>query len=280
MKIGFIGAGKVGFTLGKYISIRRLPLMGYYSHTPESAKSAASFTGSTFYFSIKTLIEECELIFITVPDSAIEQVWEQIKELPVKGKIFCHCSGLLSSTLFLGIEQREAYGYSLHPLSAINDKYHSVETLSDVYFTLEGSPKKLNEMTNFVRSLGNPVQIIKADEKCLYHTACVILSNLTVALTKVGSDLLTQSGLSAEFAEKAWHKLFLGNANNICQAGIFNALTGPLERNDVQSIQKHIHCLEGNSRDIYINLSKVLLDIAKQKHPQRDYTLIETELNQ
>lgn len=279
MKIGFIGAGKVGFTLGKYFAVRGLSLTGYYSRSSASALSAAEFTGSQRYSSIVELVEKSDLLFITAPDSAIAQIWNEVKRLPVNGKIVCHCSGLLTSAVFSDAEQYGACGYSLHPLYAISDKYRSFEGLSDCYFTLEGSNLRINELLNLIRSLGNPVETIAADKKIVYHASCVMLSNLTVALAKLGSDLMADSGLSDEFSAQAWRALFLNNAANICQTGLAEALTGPLERDDVETVRKHIDCLEHNARDVYISLSNALLDVAKQKHPERDYVLIETELN-
>lgn len=53
MRIGFIGAGKVGFTFGKYITTKmvvskpehiQLEVSGYYSAHSESAADAAEFT--------------------------------------------------------------------------------------------------------------------------------------------------------------------------------------------------------------------------------------------
>ena len=41
MKVGFIGAGKVGFSLGKYLKENGVEITGYFSKSPESAKSAA-----------------------------------------------------------------------------------------------------------------------------------------------------------------------------------------------------------------------------------------------
>lgn len=38
MRAGFIGAGKVGFTLGKYLAMHGIEISGYYSRTPASAK--------------------------------------------------------------------------------------------------------------------------------------------------------------------------------------------------------------------------------------------------
>ena len=49
MKIGFIGAGKVGFTLGKYFAENGMELSGYYSSSVASAKEAAEITGSEYF---------------------------------------------------------------------------------------------------------------------------------------------------------------------------------------------------------------------------------------
>ena len=42
--IGFIGAGRVGFTLGRYFVENGLNVSGYYSRTYEHAVSASQFT--------------------------------------------------------------------------------------------------------------------------------------------------------------------------------------------------------------------------------------------
>ena len=46
MKIGFIGAGRVGFTLGKYFCEHGVEVAGYYSRNIQSAQEAAEFTNS------------------------------------------------------------------------------------------------------------------------------------------------------------------------------------------------------------------------------------------
>ena len=85
MKIGIIGAGKVGFTLGKFFSQGGVRVTGYYSRDPDSAREAAAFTQSSFYGSLQPLIEDSDAIFITVPDKEITN------------KYICHCSGALSA---------------------------------------------------------------------------------------------------------------------------------------------------------------------------------------
>ena len=49
MKIGFIGAGKVGFSLGRYFMERNVCVSGYYSRNLNSSKEAAAFTKTKYY---------------------------------------------------------------------------------------------------------------------------------------------------------------------------------------------------------------------------------------
>ena len=71
MRAGFIGAGKVGFSLGKYLKENGVEITGYFSKSPESAKSAADFTNTKLYKSIENILSDSDTLFITVPDGQI-----------------------------------------------------------------------------------------------------------------------------------------------------------------------------------------------------------------
>ena len=43
IKIGFIGAGKVGFSLGKYLKVNKITVTGYYSRNEDSSKESFNF---------------------------------------------------------------------------------------------------------------------------------------------------------------------------------------------------------------------------------------------
>ena len=69
MKIGFIGAGKMGFILGKHFSSCKdesIKLLGYYSRNCESAKEAAKFTDTNYYANVTDLVNDSDAIFITI----------------------------------------------------------------------------------------------------------------------------------------------------------------------------------------------------------------------
>lgn len=99
MRAGFIGAGKVGFSLGKYLKENGVEITGYFSKSPESAKSAADFTNTKLYKSIEDILSDSDTLFITVPDGQISKVWDYMKNLDIKNKIFV-IAAVVSSTLF------------------------------------------------------------------------------------------------------------------------------------------------------------------------------------
>ena len=122
MRIGFIGAGRVGFTLGRHLSDNGFNVTGYYNRNLDAADEAAFFTGTVRFDSLEEITEASDVLFLTVSDGAIGEVWNSLRNLNLNEKIICHTSGSLSSEVFEGIEDKNAYGYSIHPLFAVYSK--------------------------------------------------------------------------------------------------------------------------------------------------------------
>lgn len=280
MKIGFIGAGKVGFSLGKYFCEHDLNVIGYFSRNPQSAIQAAEFTGTMYFDDIESIVEASDTLFLTVPDGTITELWDCIGKLSIRNKIICHCSGSLSSSVFSNIDNHDAYGYSIHPLFGISDKLNSYKELSHAFITLEGSAGRLYEMQMLLKRLGNSVQIILSENKAAYHSAAVFVSNFMVALAQIGIDLLKNCGFDEQNASIALNPLMLGNIKNIVRQGTIQALTGPIERCDIETIARNLSCLNEKDRQLYILLSQKLIAIAKEKNQNCSYAELETMIGE
>ncbi len=278
MKIGFVGAGKVGFSLGRYFTERNVCVSGYYSRNQESSKEAAAFTKTKYYGKLEELIKESDTLFLTVPDGSIREVYSEIIQSDIEGKNLVHCSGALSSMVFSGISERDACGYSIHPICAVSDKLTGYQDLSKAYFTIEGEGALKREFLELFQRLGNPAEEISPEAKVKYHAAAVFASNLVAGLSEIASEMLKECGLSQEFSERALQPLFLGNAGKIAEYGAAMALTGPVERADAGTVEKHLQVLEGETKEIYRLLSKQLVNIAKRKNPDRDYKSLQEAL--
>lgn len=272
MHTGFIGAGRTACSIGKYLAISGKTVEGYYDISKEAADSAAAFTDSRSFAALSDLTAKCGLLFLTTPDRLIKETWEQIHLLPLQNKIICHCSGAMSSSVFTGIEQTKASGCSFHPMLPFSSRFTSYMQLKNAFFTIEGQDTAVQTVTAIFEELGNTVCRISGSCKPKYHAAASILSNQAAAVLDTGYRLLEECGFTREAAIQATEGLIRQNIGNILREDCVQALTGPIERNDTVTVQKHLDCLNDEDKAMYRVLGKKLVRIAEKKNPKQDYT--------
>ncbi|GCD12101.1 Rossmann-like and DUF2520 domain-containing protein [Clostridium tagluense] len=272
MVIGFIGCGKVGFSLGKYFSLKGITLSGYYSKFYKDAKEASKFTNSKAYENINDLARDSSIIFITTPDDSIHEVLQRLSNFDLTNKIICHTSGSLTSSIFLDINNSDAFAYSIHPIFPFSDKYNSYKTLQNASFSIEGPEEHIPVLKDFIGSLGNKSFTINKEDKALYHLASVTVSNLVLSLINTGCSYLSQCGISENDALQALLPLIQNNIDNIKTKGFISSLTGPIERNDLNTVKQHIGAVPTVDVKTYKNLSLKLLSLSQEKHSNKDYS--------
>jgi len=277
LKIGFIGAGKVGISLGRYFEHNGFEISAYFNRSYLDI-TQYGFEKKQFLNSIKDVVNSSDIIFITVTDTAISDMWNSIKELSIKNKIICHCSGCLSSDIFEGIEKLDAFPCTLHPMLAINSRNISIEKLSKAFFTIEGNKYARNMVRKIIEKCGNKYSFINACDKVKYHTAACFVSNLVIAINKIGFDIFKQCGFSQSNSRYAVNTLMFENIKNVCENGIIDSLTGPVERNDIITIEKHLNCLDESDKLICRLLSYKLIEISQIKNENQDYTALKSLL--
>lgn len=280
MKIGIIGAGKVGCSLGRYLREHGAPVAGYRSKSKESAEEAATFTGTKAFPSLGELVEACDVIFITTPDRAILPVWKDIEKESIQGKIVCHFSGSLSSVVFSGRDRLGVFACSIHPMYAFSNKFTSYQKLNQVLFTMEGDESALAVMKPFFEKMGNSVCVISPEDKVRYHAAAAMASNLMIGLYQMSLTMLEGCGFTKEEAECLIKPLVQNNVDALLKTSPEQALTGPIERNDKETIEKHLTVLNEAETQVYVNLSHELLKMAEKKYPGRDDTAIKAILEE
>lgn len=271
MTIGIIGAGKVGFTLGKYLTIKGITVTGYYSRNEEHAREAAEFTGTATFNSMRELVDANDTIFITTSDTAIGEVWACIAKDPLENKIICHFSGSLSCDVFSDYEQKGTQVCSVHPFFAFSNKYSTYQQFHKAVLTIEGTPKAVKTLRGLFENLGHLVTVIQGADKAKYHAAACLASNAMLGLLYQAVQMLLECGFSEEAAYQVIAPLALGNLENGLKNGAVEALTGPIERGDCQTVQKHLQVLEDEEKVLYTSLGKCLLQMAEIKNPQHDY---------
>lgn len=268
MKIGFIGAGKVGRALGIYFHSKGLEVTGYNSLDEKDAIDASTrVLGSAL--SLSELVELSDIIFITVNDDHIESVAKAIvNECNPKNKIFAHTSGAHSSHTIDVILKMGGTTASIHPLQSFADVDLVQDMLPDTAFSVEGIGERYLEFKSWMSLWTDNWFEIKAEDKGRYHMAAAIVSNYLVSVLNYGIGVMESIGLSEKSAIDALKPLIDGSIKNVYEKGKVHSLTGPISRGDIQTIENHLSVLEDDEKELYKMLGLKTLDIAREKEPE------------
>ncbi len=247
--IYIIGCGKVGSAFAA-----ELAQIGYKvafitdSHTEriEQIEGADLFgTSSTVN---KEFIEASQVIIVSVQDKNIRDIVHSIKGLnaDLSEKFFFHTSGSETSSVFDDAGISKELSASLHPIQTFME-FSKVNNnlLKNIYFGIEGGSEAVAYAEQLVVALGSKSIIIPEDRKQLYHTACVVSSNFLVTLLNVAAEFSSSVGIEKSEMFNVFRPIIEKTISNISESGLVNSLTGPFERNDVQTISKHLDSISG-----------------------------------
>lgn len=268
MKVGFIGAGVVGTSLGFLLSKNGANVSGFLSKSFESAQKAAMLTKTRAFRSYDDVLKSSDVIIISTDDSSISDVVNKLIDYKgmIKGKVFAHLSGAVSIDILYPLKCELGHTMVMHPIQTCPSFDAAINLLPKCYFTLEGDEQALVFGKAIVKKISAKFIVINNINKPLYHAACVAVSNYLVALAKFGVELFKESGFPYSEFPDALIPLMEGTLKNLKENGILASLTGPISRGDVNTIKLHLQNIKDkNLIKVYKSLGRVALEIAYSK---------------
>ena len=250
--MAIVGCGKVGSALGIYLCSaenkkngHRPP--GFASKSLGSAKKVAARAGSHLFTDHPIEVtKDADIVFITTPDDVIEGVCAEIAKLGgfKKGGVVLHCSGALPSTILETANQCGAFVGSIHPLQSFSSDEFDENPFNGIIAAIEGEPLAAKEAERVAEILGARPIAIRTDAKTLYHASAVVASNYLVALIDFAFKLIGKAGVSENEALDVLKPLIDGTLENVKKFGVEKALTGPIARGDVATVDSHLQEIE------------------------------------
>ncbi len=263
MRVSIVGAGAVGRSLTAAACDGGHAVTAIVSRTVAAAREiAGEFDVPNYSTNLKDALTG-DVILLAVPDSAIDLVSDILdafgKELD--GKLVMHTSGLVPAAVLGTLVEHGAIVASFHPLQTFSRE--RVRTLRDLPVAVEGSAEATTAAEAFAKSLGAAPFRIPTSVKATYHLVASVLSNYSVALAGMASQLLMLPGMPPltvyeRLVESTWANVFSRSAGA--------ALTGPIARGDFETVQAHLHALPPNSslESAYRALGVVAAGLARQ----------------
>jgi predicted short-subunit dehydrogenase-like oxidoreductase (DUF2520 family) len=266
-RLGFIGIGTVGSALARALASSGYFVAAVHNRHPEKAtRLAARLEGTSALDSAQAVVDACDLVLLTVPDDAIKPLADSITWTPAHRVV--HCSGATSTD---DLSHAAALGAAVgvfHPLQTLACAERAEENLAGSAFGIEASTESLADtLSQMARDLGG-TPLVLSGEKAIYHASAVIASNYLVTLISLASGLWEKLGLTREEGLRALLPLVRGTVNNLEQIGLPHALTGPIARGDVGTIDRHLETLGRVAPEllaVYKELARQTIPIARAK---------------
>jgi len=195
-------------------------------------------------------------VFITVSDDSIGDIAKMLaySEISLRDTKCLHFSGVLPSDVLKPIQEKGAAIGSLHPLYCFSKSPEKLP--AGILFTFEGDEKCLDLANTISRDLGGIVYLIDKSNKALYHCAASMAGNLSLTLFYITFRLLSGAlGDKREGQKESLILLVRSALSNLENSDWKDALTGPVSRGDVETINKHLEALreygERDFEDLY-----------------------------
>jgi predicted short-subunit dehydrogenase-like oxidoreductase (DUF2520 family) len=251
--IALIGASNAGLAFALAARRRGIVVRGIWNRGAVGrGRAAALLPGVRVAGLDEPIGSDAALTLVAVADNAIAEVAARVAH--VTGTLV-HLSGALPASI-LGRE--DAAG--IHPMLSIANPTIGADALTGAVVTVEGAQGPSEHACLFVRRVGGRPVPIAASDKARYHAAAVFASNFVVATMASAADLVGR-GLAEGLLGLARSAL-----DNVARSGPTDALTGPVLRGDVATVEKHLAALANpQDRALYRAASLKALDLAVAK---------------
>ena len=185
------------------------------------------------------------MVFLAVPDDALLTFAARLAaaggRIP-KTVAFVHLSGAQELNALDPLRARHPVG-SFHPLQSFPeprppDSLHSVVVGVDA-----STPALLRRLASLARALGARPKQVSDSQRALYHAAAVFASNYVDVLLATAVKLLQLAGWSEKEAIAGLLPLTEGVIAAVGKRGPVGALTGPVRRGDVNTVERHLVAL-------------------------------------
>ncbi|OPX97888.1 MAG: Rossmann-like domain protein [Syntrophorhabdus sp. PtaB.Bin006] len=269
MRIGIIGAGKVGISIGHTLLHKGVQVTAISDVTGQKAfDRARPYLGENVLYTTDNIsvVEVSDVIAITTQDGFIEDVAAEIAggNKDLKGKLFFHTSGAHPSSILKPLDEKGAVLGSLHPLQTFPDIDSAIRVLPSTYIFIEGSTLALAQLEILGKSIGFTTVPIEGNSKVYYHLSAVFVCNLLCALLYAGEGIMKKVNIGLE----PFFPIIRATLENIENKGPLMSLTGPIVRGDAGTVEDHIHAMGGMElhKRIYKALSLSALEIARKRN--------------
>lgn len=207
-----------------------------------------------------------ELVLVTVPDDELVGVVRRVAagDGVAEGSRWVHTAGAYGHDVLRPARLAGAAVAACHPAQTFADPDAGARALPGTAWAVTADEADLGWARVLVTDLrGSPVTV-RAEDRTLYHAGVAVGANGTSSVVTLARDLLLGAGVADPSA-------FLGPLARTAAAGAADrgaaALTGPVRRGDVGTVDRHLAELGAvlpEAVEAYVALARLALSQARR----------------
>lgn len=250
--IAIVGGGRMGRGLAGALS--------------EAGESVSLWSRREALGAVEGAVVGAATVLLAVPDDAIAEIARQLNAASAidASQTVLHLSGLHDRRALRALDGSGAALGSFHPLQAISDPATAASSWRGAYAALEGDARAVAEGRRLAGLLGLTAVEIPGAAKAAYHAGAVVASNYLVVLASIATRFAAGAGVPPELAARIYLPMLRGAADNLQRQSPAEALTGPVRRGDVATLQAHLEAIPLEDRRLYARLGLEALKLARE----------------
>ena len=269
--LNIIGAGKVGRVLGRlFVQHQAFQIQQITCRSEHTSAQAVAFIGAGVGISNYNELNPADLTMLSVPDDQIASVCQELSALGLFNatSIVFHCSGAKASTELIAANATGAAVASLHPVCSFADPAQLIAHFAGTICSIEGDAVALQVLNAALQTIQAKVIQINTANKLLYHAGSVFASNYLVSLMETALLTYQAAGIPAELAKAMAESLARQSLDNVFTLGTAAALTGPIARGDMATVEKQVDVVrawDAAAGNLYAAFTPLTVALAARK---------------
>ena len=267
-RIGIAGTGRLAQALGRLLLQAGEPVVCIAGRDSQRTKLAADFIGIE-PVALCDMPARASRFLIAVSDGAIGDVAAVLAACVSGSEMALHTCGSKGVEDLQPLRDRGIVCGTLHPLQTVCSPEQGAAALRGAAFGISGDEPAVRWARQIAASIAGQALTIGTAERPLYHAAAVMASNYLAGLIDAAQILMaTATGSDADTARRALAPLIRTAVENILERGPLAALTGPIERGDIETVQRHlaaVRTLPFTIENLYRAAGLHTVDLAQRK---------------
>lgn len=263
--LALVGPGRAGVTVAAALRHHGWRVSGVAGRSPGagSTHSAAEFLDAPVA-DISDVAIGADFVLVATPDTAIASAAVAASQSVRPDAFVFHLAGSLGIVAFDGLHtaRPDVRLGAVHPLRSLQwptSPAAAAASLEGTWCATSGD----SSSTEVARALGMRCFSLTDSQRVAYHSTAVVASNHLVALAGQVERLADASGVPFE----AFVELMRTSLENVAGLGPAHALTGPVARGDLATVEAHLAAIPAAERPTYRALAREALKLVEMESP-------------